>query len=162
MSGKPAGERPGVLLRDMLLTAKPSAFHIEPGRELPRVWAALMEMRMSGTSVSLAAVCDGTTSLYFGNGGGIIGGGEHEPVRAANRKLLLFIETALDLFVPVERALDVIDGAVSFAVLTYEGMRAARDEEKKVKDGRSPLSPAFYLGNEVITALRLTEQKTER
>jgi len=98
MSGKPAGERPGMLLRDMLLTAKPSAFKVEPVSELPRVWATLMEMRMSGVTVSLAAVCDGTTSLYFSNGGGIIGGGGHESVRAANRKLLMFIETGLDLF----------------------------------------------------------------
>ena len=162
MSAKPGGERPGVLLRDMLLTAKPSDLDIEPVSELPRVWAALMEMRMSGVMVSLAAVCDGTTSLYFSNGGGIIGGGAHESVRAANRKLLTFIETELDLFVPIERPLDVMDGAVSFAVMTYEGLRGARDEEKKVKERRSPLWPAFYLGHEVITALRLTEQKSER
>jgi hypothetical protein len=161
MSGKPAGERPGVLLREMLLTAKPSAFHIEPVSELPRVWAALMELRHSGVMVSLAAVCDGTTSLYFSNGGGIIGGGEHETVRAANRKLLMFIETGLDLFVPMERPLDVMDGAVSFAVKTYEGLRGARDEEKKMKDRRSPLWPAFYLGQDVITALRLTTEKSK-
>jgi hypothetical protein len=161
MSGKAAGERPGVLLRDMLLTAKPSAFNIEPVSALPRVWAALMEMRMSGIMVSLAAVCDGTTSLYFSNGGGIIGGGAHESVRAANRKLLMFIETGLDLFVPIERALDVMDGAVSFAAMTYDGLRGARDEEKKVKERRSPLWPAFYLGQDVITALRLTAEKSE-
>jgi hypothetical protein len=131
MSRQPQGDRPGVFLRDMLLTAKPSAFHIEPVDELPHVWGALMEMRMSGVTVSLAAVADGTTSLYFSNGGGIIGGGEHESVRAANRKLLTFIETGLDLFVPMERPLEVIDRAVSFAVLTHDGLRGARDQEKK-------------------------------
>ena len=45
MSGKSADERPGVLLRDMLLTAKPSDFNAEPVTALPHVWAALMEMR---------------------------------------------------------------------------------------------------------------------
>jgi hypothetical protein len=107
-------------------------------------------------------VADGTTSLYFSNGGGIIGGGAHESVRVANRKLLEFIESGLELFVPLERPLEVMDAAVSFAVLTYDGLRGARDEEKKLRDRRSPLWPAFYLGHEVITALRLTEQKSER
>jgi hypothetical protein len=82
-------------------------------------------------------------------------------VRAANRKLLTFVETGLDLFVPLERPLEVVDAAVSFAVLTYEGLRGARDEEVKLKERRSPLWPAFYLGHDVITALRLTEQKSE-
>ncbi|MGH2492859.1 MAG: hypothetical protein ACRDF9_15290 [Candidatus Limnocylindria bacterium] len=145
----------------MLLTAKPSDFHIAPVSELPHVWATLIEMRMSGVMVSLAAVADGTTSLYFSNGGGIIGGGGHESVRAANRKLLTFVETGLDLFVPLERPLEVVDAAVSFAVLTYEGLRGARDEEVKLKERRSPLWPAFYLGHDVIAALRLTEQKSE-
>jgi len=62
----------------------------------------------------------------------------------------------------MERPLEVLDGAVSFAVMTYDGLRGARDEEKKVKERRSPLWPAFYLGQDVITALRLTEEKSER
>lgn len=160
MSAKPPDDPPDVLLRDMLVTAKPSDFRIEPDSELPHVWAALMEMRMGGVIVSLAAVREGTTSLYFSNGGGIIGGGGHESVRSANRELLVFVESELALFVPVERPLEVIDAAVSFAVLTHEGMRGARDEEVKLKERRSPLWPAFYLGHAVITALRLTEQKS--
>lgn len=160
MSGtKPAGT---ALLRETLLAARPADLGLAPTAELPHVWAALMEMRMGTVVVSLAAVCDGTTSLYFSNGGGVIGGGEHESVRAGNRKLLAFIENGLDLFVPIERPLEAMDGAVSFAVLTYEGMRGARDEEKKVKDRRSPLWPAFYLGQDVITALRLATEKPER
>jgi hypothetical protein len=118
-----------------------------------------MEMRMAGVNVSLAAVADGTTSLYFSNGGGIIGGGGHDAVRGANRKLLVSVEKGLELFVPLQQQLDVIDAAVSFAVLTYEGLRGARDEEARLKDRRSPLWPAFYLGHEVITQLRLTSEK---
>jgi hypothetical protein len=159
MTAERSGDRPGVALREMLLTAKPSAFHIEATSELPHVWAALMEMRMGGVIVTLAAVADGTTSLYFSNGGGIIGGGEHESVRAANRKLLAFIDTGLDLFVPIERPLEVMDAAVSFAVLTYDGLRGARDEQQKIVERRSPLWPAFYLGQDVITALRLTSER---
>ncbi len=64
-------------LRDNLLATKPSDVHLAPTEELPHVWATLMEMKISGNVVSLAAVAEGTTSLYFSNGGGIIGAGEH-------------------------------------------------------------------------------------
>jgi hypothetical protein len=147
-------------LREKLLSAKPSDFGLAATPELPRVWAALMEMRMSKANVSLVAVAEGSTSLYISTGGGVIGAGEHDPVRDGNRKLLTFIETALDLFVPIERPLEVFDDAVSFVVLTYEGLRGARDEEKKLEDRRSPLWPAYYLGQDVITKMRLATGKT--
>lgn len=86
---------------------------------------------MSKATVSRFAVAEGSTSLYISTGGGVIGGGEHDSVRDANRKLLAFIETALDLFVPIERPLEVIDRAVSFVVLTYEGMRGARATRRR-------------------------------
>lgn len=75
-------------LRATLLRAKAADYGLVATPELPRVWGAMMEMRMGNADVSLVAVAEGSTSLYFSNGGGIIGGGEHERVRAANRKLL--------------------------------------------------------------------------
>jgi hypothetical protein len=146
-------------LREKLLSAKPSDFGLAATHDLPRVWGTIMEMRVGKAVVSLVAVAEGSTSLYFSTGGGVIGGGEHESVRAANRKLLTFVETGLDLFVPIERPLQVMDGAVSFIVLTYEGLRGARDEQKKILDRRSPLWPAYFLGQDVITELRLTAEK---
>ena len=79
-------------LRRMLLSAKPSDFGLTPTAELPRVWAAMMEMRLGKADVSLVAVAEGSTSLYFSRGGGIIGGGEHDSVRAANHKWLVAID----------------------------------------------------------------------
>ena len=149
-------------VREKLLSAKPSDFGLAPTPELPRVWAAMMEMRMSKATVSLVAVAEGSTSLYISTGGGVIGAGEQDSVRDANRKLLAFIETGLDLFVPMERPPDVIDRMVSFVVLTYQGMRGARDEEKKLQDRRSPLWPAYYLAQDVIAAMRVATEKTQR
>jgi hypothetical protein len=158
MNKKPAEGTPE--LRKMLLSSKPSDFGLAPTPDLPHVWGTMMEMRVGKAVVSLIAVAEGSTSLYFSTGGGVIGGGEHESVRAANRKLLALVDKALDLFVPIERPLDVMDAAVSFAVLTYEGLRGARDEERKIVERRSPLWPAFYLGQDVISALRRTAGKT--
>jgi hypothetical protein len=152
MSGDPAEGTPA--LRERLLSAKPSDFGLAPSPELPHVWAAMMEMRVGKAVVSLVAVADGSTSLYFSTGGGVIGAGEHDSVRAANRKLLAFIEKYLDMFVPLDTPLPVMDGAVSFAVLTHAGLRGARDEEARIKERTSPLWAPYALGQDVITAVR--------
>ena len=157
MSDKPEDGTPA--LRKMLLGAKPSDFGLAPTSELPRVWAAMMEWHVNNGVVSLVAVAEGSTSLYFSTGGGIIGGGEHESVRAENHKLLAFIEKSLEMFVQVDTALPVLKGAVTFAVLTYDGLRGARDKEERMTQRQSPLWPVYYLGQGVITALRLATEK---
>src|SRR4051812_36845531 len=47
------------------------------------VWAVLMETGFPEGTATLASMSDGSSSLYFSGGGGIIGGGEHENVRLA-------------------------------------------------------------------------------
>jgi hypothetical protein len=75
-------------------------------------------------------------------------------VRAANRKFLKHVDGTLGMFVPLEHPLDVPNGAVTFTVLSYDGMRGACDEENKVAKGRSPLSPAFASVHDVISEMR--------
>lgn len=73
-------------LRAKLLASRPEDLDLAPTPELLHVWAALMEMAVSSATVTLVAVADGATSLYVSTGGGVIGGGHHETVRAAYRK----------------------------------------------------------------------------
>jgi len=93
-------------------------------------------------------------------GGGVIGGGGHESVRTANRKLLGGIEKLFPAFVARDAPVPVLKGAVSFAILTYEGLPVARDTEERARQKKSPLWPVYYVGQEVITALRLATEKT--
>src|SRR5690349_6394723 len=53
-------------------------FSLANGKELS---AVVMETSYPNATFSLVAVSDGTASLYFSNGGGIIGAGQHEIVR---------------------------------------------------------------------------------
>jgi hypothetical protein len=53
-----------------------------------KVLAVLMETGYPEAVATLAAVMDGSASLYFSNGGGIIGGGEKPGQNAAARKLV--------------------------------------------------------------------------
>ena len=150
-----------VALRDTLLRAKPADYGLAPTAEFPNVWAAIIEMRVGDATASVVTVVDGTTSLYLSTGGGVIGGGEHESVRAAGRKLLSAVEDFFKAkaFVPQKVALDVVKGAVTFNVLTYGGIVAARDSEDRLKTRKSPIWPLYWLGQDVITQVRLIGAK---
>ena len=156
MSPDPAGTP---ALRAALLSSKPSDFGLAATPELPRVWATLMEMRIGDADVSLVAVADGSTSLYFSNGGGIIGAGQHETVRAASRKLLVVTDKLFEAFVVRDAPIPVVKGTVSFTILTYDGLRVARDAEERLQQKKSPLWPAYWVGQEVITTIRLASEK---
>src|SRR5260370_20269369 len=51
-------------------------------------WGTLMETGYDNVTVTLFALSDGTTSLYFTNGAAVFGGQAHEAVRRANEAFL--------------------------------------------------------------------------
>ncbi len=53
-------------------------------------------------------------------------------------------------------------GVFRFFVLTTQGVFGGEDREATLHGGKSPLSPLFYAGNDVITALRQIEGKAGR
>jgi hypothetical protein len=149
-------------LRGLFLHLTPAEVKLEPTQVLPHVWAAMMEWKLAKGLVSLVAIAEGSTSLYFSTGGGIIGGHSHESVRTANAKFLEAAERFLQAgaFVSRDNPLDAVDGAVNFVVRTFDGMSVARDTQKRIEKRESPLWPLYYLGHDVITALReVTEKK---
>jgi hypothetical protein len=140
-------------LRDMALAINPEELEI-PRRIYPKVFALLMEMGYPHGSATLAVIGDGTTSLYFSAGGGIIGGGAQEPVREASERLLkLAQETPASAAPETETPLPE-PGQVRFVFLTDEGRRAAEAQEAELGGGRHELSSLFFAAHDVITELR--------
>jgi hypothetical protein len=116
--------------------------------------AVLMETGFPGAAVSLAAIADGTTSLYFSNGGGVIGAGAHEPVRAAASRFLAAAAGAADGLRPAGAFPLPEPGRVRFYLVAADGIRAAEAAEEELGSHRHPLSPLFHLGHAVISAIR--------
>jgi hypothetical protein len=134
------------------------------GTPLPTgVFGALMEFTAGQTWVTLVAVLDGTTSLYFGSGGGIIGGGKSEIVRKANH---LFLETAgrfVSSFTKVSDYPLPKPGHVHFYVLTSSGVFASEEvEESELTTVRKGLLPLYAAAQNVITQIRLVEGSQKR
>ena len=72
-------------LRARLLHGSAAELSIEP---VESVWGVLMETGYREAAATLVALADGTASLYFSSGGGIIGGGPHASVNAAARRVV--------------------------------------------------------------------------
>jgi hypothetical protein len=77
-------------LRNGLLTAKAETTGLKPAAN--EVWGVMMEIGYSKAVASLVAVADGTVSLYFSNGGGIIGLGPHPGPQCVGKELIVLAQ----------------------------------------------------------------------
>ncbi len=115
-----------------------------------------METGYPEATVSLIALLDGSASLYFENGGGIIGGGDHESVgRAATA-----MATEADGLIQYCSKSDTFPlpdkGGTTFYILTTDGIYTFSAREQDLGEDRQSLSPLFHAGHEVIGQLRMT------
>jgi hypothetical protein len=118
------------------------------------VLAALMEQGLEDVTVTLAVVVDGAASLYFSNGGGVLGAGEHEPVREASIAFLARTADVIDELTrtsvyPLPRR-----GHVRFYIVASDGVWTTEIDEDDLTTGRHVLSPLFDAGQAVIASIR--------
>ena len=126
------------------------------------VLALLMETGYPEAVATLVGLADGTTSMYFSNGGGMIGAGQHPQVAATTKRWLELAEQALDHLPEATGDVALPDeGMTQLAAVTESGLRVARASEDELGGGRHPLSPLFYAGHDVITAIRVVDEAAE-
>jgi hypothetical protein len=127
-------------------------------RELPNqentVVAALMETGHPGAVVTLVMVLDGTTSLYFSSGGGIIGAGAHPEVAMATRNFIQAAGESTPLMQPTKTFPLPRPSHTRFYVLLGSGIFSAEALEQDLGHHRHALSPLFHLGHAVIAMVR--------
>ena len=140
-------------LRDQILTLEPGS--LGTTADSPEPLAVLMETGYPEAVATLVCVTDGSASLYFSNGGGMIGGGEHEAVNAAAKSFLASSRSFRESFEPTTDYPLPDKGSVRFYMVTGSGVVAARQvAEDDLGNMRDELSPLFHQGHEVITAIR--------
>ncbi len=146
-------------LRDRILKVTPQEIGINQSKEIPNVWGVLMEIGYPEAVVSLVSLADGTTSLYFSNGGGMIGGGEHPAVAQASKALVAtaeqyFAHMAVTTTFPLPAT-----GRVKFYILTFSGAFTAESVESELSKANHNLFPLYAHGQEVITQFRLMQEQ---
>ena len=146
-------------LRNRILSLNPTELGLAPSNTTPHVWCVLMETGYPVGCATLVSLADGTTSLYYSTGGGMLGSGEYTPVAEASKALVTQAETHLmHMSLSNEFPLPHV-GKVRFTILTYSGMFAGEAPEKSLTVGKHPLSPLFVRAQETLEQLRLLTEK---
>ncbi len=141
-------------LREQLFKLNPKTLEISPSEDLPRVWGFMMEMFVPPTWVNLVCIADGTVSIYFGTGGGIIGAGEHDSVRKVARECLKKSEEILEHLKKFDPVHLQNEEKIKFHVFTYDGVRSDEAESNEINSGNHYLSELHYYAQNVITEVR--------
>jgi hypothetical protein len=131
-----------------------------PAMPLPIVLGILMEFGYAGASASLFADTNASrVSLLFSNGGGVLGGALHEEVCRAVPPLFEAAKRCLAHLTPATSFPVPEMGQVTFYVLTTSGTLTGGGPKDDLAGDRSPLSPLFHAGQEVLTQLRLRAEE---
>jgi ankyrin repeat protein len=150
-----------VKLRNQVLSFDPVQIGLQPDQSNP-IFGILMETGYKDAVVTLSAIGDGSVSLYFSNGGGIIGLGQHEEPRKACLSFLSFANQFLSHLQPTKEFPLPQKGYTSFYFLTIKGILAFTAKENDLGNNRLPVSPLFHKGQEVITQARLIDEKRQK
>ena len=125
-------------------------------------YGGLMEMWLSDSIVSLACFANGEASFVFNTGGGMTGGGVHEPVRKAAQAFVGVAQKAMPAMSPAtDQPLPARDH-VRFYILTPHGVHTVEtDRETLSQESGGALAALFYAGQEVVAQMRkIQEQRT--
>ncbi|MBI4694153.1 MAG: hypothetical protein HY749_09030 [Gammaproteobacteria bacterium] len=150
-------------LRTKALAVKPIDLGLSSAVYADRPWGVLMETGLEdGTTYSLVALADGSTSLYFSSGGGVIGGGQHDAVRTEAEKMLIVAARLQRLASPTSATPLPSAGKVCFYLLTVGGILTYSAEEQLLGEGKDRMSELFYAGHSVISEVRKIEESKAR
>lgn len=145
-------------LRDKALSIRASEIGLT-GAAATQVWGALMETVQRDAVASLAAFADGTTSLYFSTGGGVLGAGENASVRTVSAGFLASAHAGLASFSPATATPLPETGRVRFYARSSNALLTADADEREVGHGRHPLSALYEAGQKVIAQIRLSSEQ---
>ena len=122
------------------------------------IFAVLMETGYPEAVATLIAVADGASSLYFSNGGGVIGAGEYKQVHDSSLALVNIAGTNIDkLSLAKEFPLPKC-GYTRFYVVTPSGIYTNEVLEDDLGNERHALSPVFFQGHELISYIRAAKE----
>lgn len=148
--------RPGELtgdLRAMVFNLSAGDIGVTRDSYHHKVWGIVMETGNDTGYYTLVALADGSTSLYFSTGGGIVGAGQHAGVRGAGSAFIGLANHDLAQAQPSADHTPPAEGETAFYFLTFDGTAVYRAREKDLGEGRDKLSRLFHAAQATITEI---------
>lgn len=160
----PRPAKPAKPPEEVFMDLRKRAFALDPSSiglnvQADEPYGGLMEMGLPTTIVTLACFANGDASLLYQSGGGMTGGGVHEPVRKASQVFVSLLEKALPLMSPSTDQPLPEPETVRFYALTPRGLLTVQTDREALSDPESALTKLFYGGQEVVTVMRQIQQQ---
>lgn len=124
--------------------------------------AIVMESAGDDYCYSLVAVADGSASIYFSNGGGIIGAGQHPQGAEKAKEFLAFSEQYEGELKEVSESPLPEPGMTRFYIIRKDSTLSGEFKEDDLGNERLKLSPLFHKGHELITIIRLIDDERQK
>lgn len=148
-------------LRLQLLSSDSKKLGVRTFTRKHNVWGVVVDMGFPKDTVTVVALADGTTSVYFlKSGGGTIGGAEDANVRKASAELILAADEAAGDFSSSSTFPPAKLQHVRFYVLVQKGVLASKDlPALELEAGSGAVKRLYMKAHEVINKVREMEQK---
>lgn len=145
-------------LRGRLFLTDPKTLGLSPDGE-QRFWGLMVDMGVEQGVATLVVLRDGSISLYFSNGGGVIGLGQHDALHDKAAAVLALAEEFSLEGPDADRDTLPSEGFTRFNFLGYGGARAVEEEDEALDAGAHALSPLYNAAHDLIAAAEEIEEK---
>lgn len=142
-------------LRDQALDLANTDLEGAPAAD-PR--ALVMDAGTGDATYTLLAVADGTLSLYFSNGGGMIGAGNYPNPGQAATTVVAESAAFRPLLEPGADPTLPGPGRVRISIVRSGSISTGEFDERELGENRSPLSPLFHRAHHLIAIVRRVEE----
>jgi hypothetical protein len=140
-------------LRNDLLRSRPERWKIEPyGKH--GVFGVLMETGFVEGPATLVALMDGSVSMYFYEGGAVIGAGGRDDIAEIGCQMIAFSDQFVPKCSPAAATPLPKEGEVFFYILTRDGVVAMQTLEHEVECQDHAFHQLFDAAHSVITRIR--------
>jgi len=160
--GRFGGDGPKYEVADVYRGLRAQAFALAQGdlemTQDGEVLAVVMDTDLGDAAYTLLAAADGALSLYFSNGGGIIGTGEYQRVGA---QAAAFVGQAAGYSAHLAECADPAlpgGGQVRTSVVFEGRVLSGEFDEEDLGNDRLPLSPLFHQAHHLIATVRQVDQ----
>lgn len=152
-------ENPYHELRNQALLAKPSEIGIEINNE-NQAYGAVIDMQMGRYIATLVCFMDGTTSLYFENGGGIIGIGQRcDEVAEESRSFLQNSPQVLGSMELTNNTAMPSKNHHSIYMLTSKGIYKSQLDPERIDSANEEMQLLFSMYQQLLSTVRESTEK---
>ena len=147
-------------LRSFALQGTRENFGLAPASRPTQPFAVVMDLGLPEGATTVVAIADGSASVYVGNGGGFIGGGQsHESIRNAALKTVQLADQVQPLMHATNEYPLAQPGQVNIYVVTDAGVFTGTASEDDMRRGRSPFSKLGDSAQNIIAEYRRIPEK---